>query len=954
MTACGTTRIRLSLALVAALTALAVPRAQTPQPPPARPAPAPPAGAQTPVFRGGVEVLPLDVIVLDRDGRQVVDLTAADFQVEVDGKARRIATAEYIKLTDPVAASLARTAPAPTPAAPPDNGISTNNGGGPVGRSILVVVDQGNIRFGAARPVMQNALKFIDRMQPNDRIGVVAVPGPGEVVDFTTDHAKVREAMLRISGRLTPPRRRFNISITEAFTLYRQSDAMLISQVITRECAGVMGAADLERCERDVEQEAAEIVGDQRQQTDRSMTALRAVLRSLGQMEGQKSVILISEGLVLDGLGGDLDDIAGVAADVRASLDVLLLDVPAFDAAQAAMPTTATADRQLQEEGLMMLAGMARGTLHKVISSADSAFRRIEQSLAGYYLLGVEPGTNDRDGKRHKIDVKLARKGLTVQARRAFLSPEGPPAATPVEALKRTLRSPVTATALPLRLATWTYKEPGTSRVRLLVAAEVQRGSDEPLDYAAGLLVATKEGKVIAASEEPRALKTVEGDESLASYGGMVVVDPGTYRLRVALANAEKRTGSIEREVLAWQLNGNALTLGDLLVSPEPVGGAPLVPTVEPRVGNGALVALAEVYAPPASQAAEIGARLDIMRDETSRVLVSAPLMVAVGTSPEVRVAQGTVDVAAVPPGSYIARVSFTEGGTARGALVRPFRIVPAPAGATASARPAGGAPAELVAAVMGSLPAATKDDVLDAATTAAMWTAAEQGRTPAVLAAIKTARGGQVMDGALAALSAGDQGAAAFIRGMDFLGQAKVDQAATQFQTAMRIQSGFGAARAMLGACLLIANREKEAAGLLMGVSPGTAPALGRLAGEAWLRAGQPAAAVTPLEQVTAAAPADARAARTLALAYALSGDPAKGLPALDRYLDSVAGKKDGPALAVGVYALYRRHAGGTDTTAIAADKTKARGWARTYTATKGPLGPIVDAWASFLESAK
>ena len=193
-----------------------------------------------------------------------------------------------------------------------------------------------------------------------------------------------------------------------------------------RECSGVFGAADLERCERDVEQEAGEIVGDQRQQTDRSVSAIRAVLNSLGAMEGPKSVILISEGLVLESLGSELDDLAEVAANVRASLDVLLLDVPMFDASQSDRPTTATADRRLQEEGLEMLAGMARGTLHKVVTSGEFAFRRIEMALSGYYLLGVEPTPGDRDGKRHRIEVKTARRAVTVQSRRTFLAPEGP------------------------------------------------------------------------------------------------------------------------------------------------------------------------------------------------------------------------------------------------------------------------------------------------------------------------------------------------------------------------------------------------------------------------------------------------------------------------------------------------------------------------------------------------
>ncbi len=942
-------RCRLSIVLVtltvaaASLSGQSAPQVQTPAVP----------GTQPPVFRTGVEVLPLDVTALDKDGRQIVDLTISDFTVEVDGKPRKVVSAEYLKLTDAFAAGTAPRGPAPPIAAPPppDYGISTNSGGGPQGRAILLLVDQGNIRFGAARSVMQNAVKFVDRLQPNDRIGLVVIPAPGELVDFTTDHGRVREAMLRVAGRATLQQRRFNISITEAFALYRRSDATLVAQVILRECASAFGAADMERCERDVELEAGEIVSDQRQQTDRSVAGLRAVLKSLGALEGQKAVILVSEGLVLDGLGGELDDLAGIAADVRASVDVLLLDVAPFDASQSHRPTSAAEDRRLQEEGLTMLAGMARGTLHRVVSSAESAFHRIEQALSGYYLLGVEPGTSDRDGRRHKIEVKTTRRGVTLQARRAFLSPEGPPAASPAEALARTLRSPASATALSLRASTWTYKEPGTSRVRLIVAAEVERATDDPLEYATGLVIASREGRVVAASEDTRQLAPLAGDETRAAYAGVLTVDPGVYRMRVALADSERRAGSLEREVLAWQLNGDSLTLGDLLVAPQPPAGGTVTPQVEPRIHDGMLLAMAEAYAPAADAPAEVTVRLDILRDESSRVLVTTPLQVSIGASPEVRVARGTVNVSAVPPGAYLARVSFTEGGAARGALIRPFRVV-APLTTGVGTSPAG-LPAELLAAVLGSLPAASKDEILEPATTAALWTAAELGRTPPVLQAIKTARGGQMTDGALEALAAGDQAVAAFVRGMDLLTKSRIDQAATQFQTAMSLQSGFGTARAMLGVCYLLTNRQKEAAGLLMSVPPGTLPVFGRLAGEAWLRAGQPSAAVPPLVQLAEAGAGNPRARRALALAYALTGNAEMALPLLLTHLAG-PGAADGPAMAAGVYSLYRRHVAVADLSTIANDRTQARAWARAYAATKGPMAPIVEAWAGFLETAK
>ena len=101
----------LALAVAATLQAQA-PQTPAPAPPtpPAAQAPATPA-EQPPVFRTGVEVLPIDVTVLDRDGRQVVDLDVE----RVPGRGRRpgrarCSRAEYIKLLDPMLAGQRRAA----------------------------------------------------------------------------------------------------------------------------------------------------------------------------------------------------------------------------------------------------------------------------------------------------------------------------------------------------------------------------------------------------------------------------------------------------------------------------------------------------------------------------------------------------------------------------------------------------------------------------------------------------------------------------------------------------------------------------------------------------------------------------------------------------------------------------------------------------------------------------
>src|SRR5215203_3958202 len=295
--------------------------------------PSPKPQVPRPVFRAGVELVSIDVTALDGNGRQVTDLTAGEFEVEIDGGRRQVSTVEYIRSADPL-----RQIGAPHKVVVADEAFSTSNAkGAPRGRLITLLIDQGNIRTGAARTAMNSAKKFVDTLTPEDRVSVVAVPGPGELVDFTNDHGKVREALLRIVGTADQVRSRFNLSISEALAIYMHSNASMAAEVILRSCGALTGT-DFERCEREIDSDAGEVVNEIRRRTQDSIHGMRSVLQSLAGFEGPKSVIVISEGLVFEGLGGETDDLAGVAADSRASIDVLLLDVPRFDAAQVTVP----------------------------------------------------------------------------------------------------------------------------------------------------------------------------------------------------------------------------------------------------------------------------------------------------------------------------------------------------------------------------------------------------------------------------------------------------------------------------------------------------------------------------------------------------------------------------------------------------------------------------------------
>jgi VWFA-related protein len=933
------------LLLLFALLAVPALHGQSQQPTPAQP-------GQQPVFRTGVELLTVDATVVDRDGRQITDLTPAEFLVEVDGDSRPVVSAEYVKMVDdtPVPVGVRK---APAARVDPDAAFfSTNAGSIAQGRLILLLVDQGNIRVGQGRLMMRSAVKFVDGLSPADRVAMVAIP-QGQLVDFTTNHERVREALLGTVGLATPFKGRYHISLSEAIATVEHSDATLRAQLFLRECGGaLMSPVDIARCEIEVEQEASEIVNHQRIQTQMSLRGMREVLRSLARLEGPKSVILISEGLVLEGLSGDVDDIAALAADVRASLDVMLLDVPQMDVTESQRPTTPREDRDKQVQGLEALAGIARGGLHRIIVSGDYAFQRVMRSLAGYYLVAVESRPRDRDGRRHRVQVKSSRRGVTVYSRRGFLAPTSPAATSPVDAVKRALSAPLTMNDIPMRLATWTYKEPGGSRVRMLITAEIERTSDQTLDYTAGLVVVDGNNRTVAGNVEARTLTASATDPGRAVFAGSVLVPPGTYLLRMAMASSDGRLGSIERKVNAWDMNGSGLSMGDLLIAEAaPAGGPPVQPVIEPQVSNGQLAAFLEVYSPGLPSMADLHATLEIVSGEGTRPLTTITMTPSKGSSPEVGVLLASVNTAVLPPGRYLARAVVSAGGKPQGHLVRPFRVSAASAAAPSAAAVPVVLPAELIGSLLGTLPPFEHKELLRPEVLNAVLGAAERAR-PAAKAALATARGGKIGPAALDALAAGDQPIAAFLRGLDLFAQGQHDRAMVQLQLAMQAAPTLAPARLYLGAALAATNRHREAAGLLQSVPPevaGPAP-VARMAAMSWLKAGEPASAIAALEKSNAAG--DPGATRMLALAYVAAQRPADAVPLLTKYLE--ANPADQEALLAGIYASYAIHAPTPRGETLSADRARAQSWAKAYAAKKGAYQPLVEAWLEYLKGAQ
>lgn len=879
----------------------------------------------TPVFRTGVDLLPVDVLVVDDQGRPVRGLTPDDFTVSIGGQARRVVSAEWVLLTSDAVA----------PSVPIPDGYSSNEQD-TGGRLIVLAIDQPNIRPGGGRVITDAMLRFIDRLTPSDRVALVPLGRGSPAISFTKDHARIKAAIPQINGQMQvlvrSPLAGVALTLTNAIQVYEGNQAVI--DRLVESCPLSSGNDRVNRgpevCEQEIKREANQLVQYAKDEKSRTVNALTSLLNNLTVIDAPKSLVLVSEGFTM--FDDDLDassqiaELAPLAAAARTTIYGLLLGDQLFDASSQ-FPVQFRDDIQVRAKGFEQLTNTARGALFTVTTTGNAAFERITSELTGYYLLGVESLPGDRDRGSAPLRVNVIRRGLTVRARGAAVSPAALLDSSPrgLQAAAATaLTIPTMVATLPLRAITFNTEGRDRSRVQLVIHADVGRAYDTAQDAGIAYVISDKNGAVVDSQAMLEKLVPAPGGFSPLPYSVSASVPPGEYVLKLA-AIVDGKTGTVEHRFVAAV--AGAPTAGDLRLSDLIVGG-PLTaatsaarPSIDATVRFGLVQGYLEAYGAIAPRTT---VRYEIARDEQSPALAAED--VAGRLVGETRILfSKTLPVAGLPPGHYQLRAVIRADGDPVTTLARSFDlVVPTASGADIPRR---AVPLDNRAELF--LPVDTGDLAVPFNVADAL--APETLRSFATMVPVDSR--------------------ASFDKGIEELRRGDLRSAEASFRRAIRPNADFTAATVYLAVTFAAGAHYIDAANAWQTALIGhdDLPQIYFWLGTTLMRAREFARARAILEEAAARWPADARFARPLAMLYATLGKAYDAMQMLVRHL--TAADADVTALYLGVQWIYQMHLNGAVLRDHDADVALARTYADQYVRANGPKQPLVREWIAFLE---
>lgn len=678
---------------------------------------APQAPPERPSFPALAEVVTVDVVATGRDGLPVLDLRPEDFSVSEDGVGQEVVAFEAVHRPPAVAAGSGGGR-----AAAEAIRSSSNQGlGARAGSHFVVVFDELHLAPAEAARARTAVAGFLESgVAEGDRVALV---GTAEGSRWTARMPEGREALLKALGRLEPGlvgrTMRDRMSDYEAMRIDRDRDPNVTEVVmrryldtgeILRDTASpgnpIAPDPDQEEIWREqVRSRASHVYAEASARNEQALGVVRRSLEALAAERGRKSLVFVSGGLVQDPRLSIYRQV--VTESRRANAAVYFLDARGLLGAQSGMDAeigTRTEFRDLgswlteareRAEGSRALAADTGGFSLSDSNDLSGLLDRVARESRSYYLLGYAPTNRKADGRFRAIDVKVAREGVRVRARRGYYAPGGTGTRHAEEgrdaALQRALDAPFDLAGVPLRAIADVLSpaEEGKATVRITVEADVRRfafaerggASRDTLELL--LLVAredtgefTRFDQQFEMSLRPETRARYERD--WFPVHREVALAPGRHQARIVVR--ERNGGALGSLLHAFDVpDVSDLRVSSIALAAGPREAAPPEPTARRSFApSGVLHCRFEVYgagSDPASGGPNVSAGFSIRRSDGKFLAVIPETPLKAGPGGTLARSLG-VPLDGAPPGLYEAIAVVTDLAGGRAAEARePFEI---------------------------------------------------------------------------------------------------------------------------------------------------------------------------------------------------------------------------------------------------------------------------------------
>jgi VWFA-related protein len=386
-------------------------------------------------FQSKVNVVLVPVVVRDRNGKPIDNLTKEDFQLFDKGKPQsisRVAIERGGVKTIPVA-------PSATPAA-----------GNPVAPAPEVVVpdyfvslffDDVHLTFGDLVQARKAAETFLtNNIRESDRAAIYTTSGQ-LAVDFTDNIDQLKAGLLRLSphpiarasGQECP-----DISFYHADLIVNKHDpqALTTAEQEAYVCLNFSPPQTLKDTEPYVTATSYSAVAAGEHEAKTALSSLKDLVRRMGAMPGQRVIVMVSPGFLrLPDQSDDMSDIMDRA--IKASVTISALDARGLytdtpDISKRTVSVAAMVMKQQYERAasranadvMAELADGTGGTFFENSNDLGLGMQRLSAVPEVTYILAFSPQNLKLDGAYHTLKVSLRNQpGASVKARRGYYAP---------------------------------------------------------------------------------------------------------------------------------------------------------------------------------------------------------------------------------------------------------------------------------------------------------------------------------------------------------------------------------------------------------------------------------------------------------------------------------------------------------------------------------------------------